>query len=353
MTFVREKKFPLPFLAAAAGAAAALFFLEGLLGFGGFLRDIALSDVAQDPSHAHTRHDSDIGWTGKPNVLIKDHYGPGIDVRTDDWGHRASSAKANGGSGKRILCSGDSFTFGFGVNGLETWCALLGEDGTGASVMNLAQNGWGADQMYLYFKREVSKIPHDLHIFAVIRADIDRMRLAEFINYPKPVVTSENGAIRVKNTPIPEGPYRRPWLTEHRDIIGRLHMGRLLLSLSERLSIPPDDAQTKTAAWETFGLILKDLKTRSPRFRLVYLPVWADLNSSINDSFRERLKKEAKDAGVDFTDLTEEFKRVPKWEQKDLFFFEDPIYGQEAAGHYTPKGHTLAADLLSGVYKKL
>src|SRR5262245_16084642 len=81
-------------------------------------------------SHAerrHTKYDPDIGWVNEASVHIADMYGPGVYLRTNSQGfrnnHDFDPAVPNGKY--RIICSGDSFTLGYGVDNDHTWCQLL------------------------------------------------------------------------------------------------------------------------------------------------------------------------------------------------------------------------------------
>ena len=87
-------------------------------------------DIMTDASIAerrHTKYDPDLGWVNGPNIHIPNMYGPGVYLKTNSQGFRNNydfdTAVPNGKY--RIICSGDSFTLGYGVDNDHTWCQLL------------------------------------------------------------------------------------------------------------------------------------------------------------------------------------------------------------------------------------
>ena len=64
----------------------------------------------------HTRYDSELGWVNIPNTHLDDLYAPGLYVHINAQGFRNDEDfDYETPSGKvRAICSGDSFTFGFG-----------------------------------------------------------------------------------------------------------------------------------------------------------------------------------------------------------------------------------------------
>src|SRR5262245_44962734 len=77
----------------------------------------------------HTRHDTLLSWVNVPNTYLPDAYGRGIYVRINGQGFRANGDVApKVASGRtRVICSGDSYTFGYGVDNDQAWCRLLEE----------------------------------------------------------------------------------------------------------------------------------------------------------------------------------------------------------------------------------
>ena len=75
-------------------------------------------------------------------------YGPNVYLRTNsqafrnnaDFSATAPEPKA------RIICSGEFFTFGYGVDIDSTWCQLLASRNNRLEMVNMGQGGYGVDQ---------------------------------------------------------------------------------------------------------------------------------------------------------------------------------------------------------------
>src|SRR5262249_61166523 len=140
----------------------------------------------------------------KPNVHIRSLYGRGIDFTTNSRGFRntydASVAVPRGKV--RIICSGDSFTLGYGVSDQHTWCHLLSSLKPGVETVNMGQGGYGGDQAYLWYMREGVKLEHQFQLLAFITGDIYRMQSASALGYDKPVLDIAAGRIGGKDARV-------------------------------------------------------------------------------------------------------------------------------------------------------
>ena len=104
----------------------------------------------------HTEYDPLLGWINKPNISIDHMYGPNVYLKTngqrfrnkDDFTVRVPERKI------RVICSGDSFTLGYGVDNEHTWCNLLERIDPRIQSVNMGQGGYGVGQAYLWYKRE-------------------------------------------------------------------------------------------------------------------------------------------------------------------------------------------------------
>src|SRR5205085_2920337 len=70
---------------------------------------------------------------------------------------------------------------------------------------NLAVLGYGIDQAYLRYQRDAASLHHDLHLFAFIGADLERVGQAFLYGYSKPRLRLEGDALAVDNVPVPRG----------------------------------------------------------------------------------------------------------------------------------------------------
>lgn len=106
--------------------SAGLFVvLEGVCSVAAFgYRLITFQPIAE---RSYTEYDELLGWINKPQQDLPDMYGTGIGLRTNRQRFRNEQDvdKSVTGDTRRIICSGDSFTFGYGVSNSQAWCQLL------------------------------------------------------------------------------------------------------------------------------------------------------------------------------------------------------------------------------------
>ena len=176
----------------------------------------------------HTRYDSDLGWVNIPGKNVPDMYGAGKNVRINSQGFRNNTdIAATIPQGKvRMICSGDSFTFGYGVDNDEAWCSLLGRR-NGIETVNMGQGGYGPDQAYLWYLKDGKRLQHNIQIFAVVAPDLVRMLDNNLLGYGKPVFAIENDRLVTKNVPVPRAPYLFSWFTRNNASIKQLRVLQL------------------------------------------------------------------------------------------------------------------------------
>src|SRR5574341_1408459 len=131
----------------------------------------------------HTAYDPELGWTNTPGAVLKDIYGPGLDVRISSQGLREDSELGvTAPAGKlRLICLGDSFTFGFGVGHDQTWCHQLSMVAPRVQTVNMGLGGYGLDQDYLWYKRDGGRLQHHFTLVAVVTDDFNRMHWDHFL----------------------------------------------------------------------------------------------------------------------------------------------------------------------------
>jgi hypothetical protein len=161
------------------------------------VRDVPLSA----PSH----YDKSLGWISIPNTYIPNYYGLGKYVRTNAAGFRndVETAVQAPRAKVRIICSGDSFTYGQGVANNRTWCHQLSKLNDQIQTVNLGQPGYGVDQMYLRYLRDGIELEHSVHIFAFVDGDLSRMGRLEQHRFGKPALKLENDILVADNVPVP------------------------------------------------------------------------------------------------------------------------------------------------------
>ena len=328
-----------------AEGVASTFFVAGQVRFGAMAERL------------YTQFDPELGWVAKPNVYLKDVYGPSIYLRTDARGFRSGKEfTARVPAGKwRVICSGDSFTLGYGVDNEHTWCRLLEAADPRLETVNMGQGGYGLDQAYLWYKRDGERLEHNLHIMAVIGDDFRRMESSDFIGYAKPTLAVRGGRLVVEHVPVPRNPEFEPWLRRNSGAISQLRSVWLLGYLGRRiepgwkgLRFVPDGGPAPDEK-RVVDKILESLQASNARgrsgFVFVYLPTEQDIyKPGYRAGWRAFLRERAR-AGLPFIDLTDDFLNLP-FSRMNAMFIHDAAQGL-AIGHYTAAGNEFVAQRLS------
>ena len=281
-------------------------------------------------------YDPDLGWVNTPNAHIPDMYGPGRDVRINGQGfrndHDFDPVVPNGRL--RIICSGDSFTFGEGVANDQTWCQLLARLDPRFESLNLGQTGYGIDQAYLWYKRDGLRFSHHVHLLEFITDDFYRMQTAVFAGYAKPVLDVIHDRLVVTNVPVPRRSYYLTWLDRHLRNLSRFRTvefwSRLFLKV--QASTADDGGESRqarnTKTREVLRKIFEDLKNlrdeQSIQPVLVYLPTLHELMGSGHESreWVEFLTAESDALGIPLFDVMSDFRRLPAHQVVGMYIAE-------------------------------
>ncbi len=343
----RVSRLALILLANVALLVALLVIIEGLSGYAFFLRDLVPRLL--DSNLSHTEYDAEIGWVGLPNVDIKDMYGPGAHLRTNQRGFRNAEdfpAKRNSDT-RRIVCSGDSVTFGQHVGNDQTFCHLLAELDPELETINMGQIGYGVDQAYLWYRRDADDLDVDAHIFAFITHDFMRMQYDEFMGIPRPVVVLEDGKLVVTNVPISESTYSMPiWLAETLNSADGLRTVKLATGIRKRLNLAP---RKVPGAWGARGAeevravvagLFEDLRdydlARSRATVLVYFPSVEELQQPNSELayWMSVVESDARRLDIPFINFVSVFAELPAADVVRLF-----VDGY----HFSEEGNALVA----------
>ena len=267
--------------------AGLLIIAEGVASYILLIRGITITVPIAE--RRHTQYDPELGWVNIPNVYIADLYGPGIYLKTNAQGFRNDydfEVKVPDGK-HRVICSGDSFTLGYGVANDHTWCQLLVAIDPQIEPVNMGQNGYGVDQAYLWFKRDGKQLEYNTLIFAFITLDFRRMQSDRFAGYAKPVLAIEDGKLVATNVPVNRFTYKFSWLTSNLKNLKGLRTVQFFNRALAKLAPTAKQADTQ-ADEETRKVVLKifeDLKSlsqqRGSEFILVSLRVgkYTNMNS--------------------------------------------------------------------------
>jgi hypothetical protein len=309
-----------------------LLMIEGFSSYVIFLRDLAYH--AQRSSQRHTAYDAEIGWVGMPNLDIKDMYGPGADLRTNGQGFRNVKdfePKREAG-GRRIVCSGDSVTFGEQVGNQHTFCNLLAELDPKLESINMGQVGYGVDQAYLWYRRDSEGLEVDVHVLAFITHDFKRMQYDEFMGVPRPLMVVQDGELIVANAPLSRSAYTMPpWLTEALNRMDGLRTVSLLNRIRKTLKLEPKEVP---GAWNArraeevkavLTRLFEDLRdyndARSRTTVLVYLPSAEELRQPTAElaDWVSFVESDARRLDIPFINFASQLAELPVADAAGLF----------------------------------
>lgn len=302
----------------------------------------------------HVEYDETLGWDHLPGVHLPDRYGPGKALTLDDRGARVTGpTQVEEGPSVRILCSGDSFTFGPGVGDDETWVARLDAQ-PGIVAINKGRNGYGIGQIYLSYDRDADAIDHDVHIVAVFADDFRRMQFDRFFGRGKPVVQLRDGQLVTENVPVPRIDDGGAWHRRQHALRGlRLHrLATRVRGEAERPaeeSVPPRQSMPQAIrVAEACVLALHERHAREGRtFVFVFLPTRLDDRPSAVDPLRTAFIDQLRVAGVSVIDVVEALRGPTAPPARSLFFPYDGSVAPDVAGHPTAAGHRFIAECIA------
>jgi hypothetical protein len=286
----------------------------------------------------YARYDPDLGWVSLPHVAIPDMYGPGAPLHTNASGFRGRAEVADvPPPGKvRVVCSGDSFTLGYGVG----------------------------DQSFLWYRRDGAALAPRLHLFAFIDGDFERMRSARFLDYGKPTLALRDGTLTVADVPAWRRPFWMPTVRV-REIVKRTKAYELAERLRRRaggdaptLAASPAGPEDRARITDVALAVFDELHTLAQKtggaLVLVYLPTLIDCRlapdpgSSLGGlDWWKTIGPRAAAAGHRVVDLSDACRRLPGSEVDALFFPEGAVQYYGAVGHYTPAGNAFVASALA------
>lgn len=345
---------------AAFACLAGLLLLEGLLSFLWLAHDYVSFTRSAEPFETlredlHCAHDPEIGWVNIPGARVEGIYGPGLDLTINSHGFRGPELDPSQGR-RRIICLGDSFTLGFGVDDEFTYPRRLAALMPEAEVINMGQGGYSISQAWLWYLRDGEPLEADLVIFAFIPDDISRMGTGMTLNgYSMPrVEISEAGQLEATNLPLPE---------KRTDAESGYAFGEKVAFLARNNSLmrtiglalpepqPPGRDADEFGRWfdVTFA-IMDDLNARITRsgnsgdgsrvFAILMLPSLDDctLPGAVESyqSIRTLFAAYTSERGIPFLSLGEEFAAMTSAEREPLFL-------DERFHHYSPEGNRLVA----------
>jgi lysophospholipase L1-like esterase len=324
---------------------------EGFLSVALLASDMLREDVT--PERTHTRYDPELGWAPIPNLDLPSMYGPGSYLRTNSQGFRGTYdyTETPPPGKRRVICSGDSVTFGYGVDDEHSWCRLLETVDPRLETINMGLPGYGVDQAYLWYKRDAGRFDHQVHLFAPITDDFRRMQSTRFLNYDRPFLAVEDGRLQVTNVPVPERSFKLPWWNEARRHLWSLRSAQAVRRLDQSVSESQGAGAVLPASLgkpgklaadrQTAGVVsvlLRDLQAlneeRGSILVVVYLPTHND--RGLDTAFWiGLLEDECKALGIPFVNLVKDFEQMPDHEAIRLYLPD--------LGHFNRDGNAYVA----------
>ena len=280
-----------------------------------------------------------LGWELRPNVRTEL-------VTSNSRGIRGSReyAEAPPPGTHRVLCLGDSFTFGPGLRDDETMPArleaALNADGTARwEALNLGVEGYGTDQQWLYFADRGLRYRADVVVLSFFEQNLER-NVMSFRDYAKPYFTLVDGRLAVRNVPIPSPPE----LLARPPVIPPLRVVSLVDTLAHefRMSMSFEDLARTPAGAVTVALldaIRGAAVTRGARFVLASIPRPILPRASDTEAL---LARWAARTGTPFVNLRTAYLGLPEGERKRLY-----------RGHWTPHGADVTARFIAAELRRL
>ena len=334
---------------------ATLAVLEGGVSLSLFLRDYLSADAPVPAVRAHTVHDTLLGWVNQPGYANADEYGPGVGLSITRSGFRAGARVPSDSAApaSRVVCSGDSFTFGSGVADDRHWCTLLEGLLPGIRTSNLGEASYGFDQSALRYRRDGAPLAAGVHVFALTDGALDRAPGSSLDGWPKPYLELDGEGVTTRNVPV--GPQRG-------DAVRKATAARALDGLrivQEFRRVRGVDrewaaARAADARLPLVERVIGDMasadRERGGTFVLAYLPSFRTARRDGADERRTRLAAFAKARGIPFVDLTQRFHAM-RADSLDLSFIGSDAPGRSdgAAGQLSRLGHAVVAREIAGV----
>ena len=314
---------------------------------------VALFAIAM--RHAHlveehfTERDTLLGWINIPNAKRPELFGRNrsLNINAQRFRHSGDLAPVVPAGKKRVICSGDSFTLGYGVDDANTWCALLATNTPSLETVNMGQAGYGIDQAYLWYVRDGLPLRPQVQLFGIINDDFRRMTLDRFGGFPKPrLAVDSGGVLRTVGVPVPN-PGMGPFKARLRTTVRSLRSFELLEHFSP--SDAPNPANT-AAVWPAARAALRDMAVRDSaigaQLVVVYLPTIDDFKGSASNKWRLSIQQAAATDGYQYIDLVPDLRRVAPDSVDRLFIPRGQLSFRGAQGHYTEAGNVWIEKLL-------
>jgi hypothetical protein len=337
-----------------------LIFVEGASSLVLFVRQAQWQAPVSE--RLHTQYDAELGWVNLPKVRIPDMYGRGVGLSTNSRGFRgARDVEETVPPGKRrIVCSGDSFAFGWGVADEDVWCHQLELLDPSRETVNLGLGGYGIDQAYLRYRRDGAALQHTLHIFAFITEDFRRMRLAEFLTYGKPWLALDGEQIVVRNVPVPRISYSPlSWLFRNVETFRFLRTVDLAHRITGRGVRQPQSREVTTvdATRRLVPHVFADLERltaqRGSDLVLVLFPAAYEFDRPDPDGWADYLTTLTRELDIPFLNLFGPLRDLEPERRRAMYLRPGSSEFAGASAHFSAAGNRFVAEHISAYLNRV
>jgi hypothetical protein len=311
--------------------------------------------------------DSQLGWTIPPN-------GKGTGAAHERIFSSAEGARV-GGEGfrfgdrsvrTRIALVGNSYVFGSDVDYEDTWGFYLQQRlGTDVQVQNFGVPGYGVDQAYLRYLKDVLERRPDVAILGLISHDLLRTTMVYYaVGFPggtvhgaKPRFTVKNGQPTLLNAPLPppkavyavrpiqnlpfidyDRTYRpTEWQPHWYEFSYLLRFGVSWCATCGVFSSPSENEETVTLNGAILHAFVQKARAVGTTPIVLFLPSYTEFRDASGRLSGTPLVGVLKEAGVDFIDLTTCIERV---DERERF---------TSGWHFTPQANSILADCLRDI----
>ena len=281
-------------------------------------------------------YDDMIGWTAGVNRKARignvSYFSSSEGIRAP---HEGITYGKLGGK-QRVALMGDSFTFGDELLYEDTWGSRLDEAlGPEVQVLNFGGSGYGIDQAYLRYEKEVRRWDPKVVIFSLVSHDVQRtMTVYPFINWPewnipfsKPRFILREGEFKELNIPpiAPDAIFSRASISElpyleydkgysvtdwQQDYLHFSYLIRLFISRFPRWSASLPDVSEEALLLVNASIVKAFVRSAEQSGAIpiiVYFPTKADFEGAPFGQQASSLpvgKQVLRQAGIPYTDLT-------------------------------------------------
>lgn len=304
----------------------------------------------------HARHDADLGWAHIPGKHLADFYGPGRHITINAEGYRAGESYRSPPPPERfrVVCLGDSFTLGYGVDDAATYPAQLEELNPAVQAVNMGQGGYSIGQCYLWYQQDGASLRANALVAAFILDDIWRMTGGRMANgAAMPGFEFSGGQLRVTGQPVPEkitagerldASSTLGFLTEHSALF---RTADWLVAPLRRSNDEIDRTKQLQVAMAILGALHEEATRKGVPMVLVLLPELAELQDPARRALYRQISRailnSARQAGIPCVELSGAFLASGKVEE---------LYLDEQWHHFSEAGNRLVAEQIDQFLQK-